>query len=638
MQSKQQAQGMHSKPGSQNPLSQNQLDLLEAAVNGHLKELQEKTGMQTIQKQFEEEAKKSREEQIFFFNRFHSFLRYFNANTPTNCFKSGIITPALNFLGQIFNFANDHDCELVSELFTATKNNPTARSAGTLLAQGDTWLALGKVILSSLGALIRGVTTLIDFVLDAIFSPIRTTKNFWAAITDPKHFFKHINRHYQLSTTEANPLIPNAGSDKISVKMLTLNVGMLRSWFWDLMKDTDGQGKPIQFNKLKPPKDRIQDLINDLVARAKDRDVICLQEMFDNLAYLGFGKDTQQMLIDALKPHFPHAVYDIGHRSWPFVDSGLIVFSKHPIVDVDYFRYPNLMGVDSLSNKGCVGVKIQMGDRFITVYNTHTQAGIGGLTQWMEYLGRKRRPGGSGDYRDEEFGFINEHIQQWASTPPPSAAHLKYLDSYLMGDLNQGLNNFNKVYAISHGKKPMGVLGERVAGKIKYPGQNQLMHHFNIHLPDNFVDCRSHESSKKGTDPDRKTTLKKVKGDQIKVIVAELKKSPEFDGIDEEQLRKEVKQRFLIYTGSIINPKYLIEGLQPLDEPTRAQDEDDFEGEKMVDALFSSRNKVDLESSGLYRLDPHCLIFSTRGKGNTFYSDHGGLTCDFTYTTKPPTN
>lgn len=635
MQSKEQhdAGKNQDKPNSQATLTQKQLDLLNKAVNQRWKELQEKTGMAAIQKQFEDEVQKPRKVENFFFDRFHSYLRYFNANTPTNCFKGGIITPMINFIGQIFNIANDHDCELVSEFFTRKKDNPCARQVLELLALGEMWLAA----ISSLGASIRFAATLTDFVFDALFSPIRTAKNLWAAITDPKHFFKHVNRHYQVSTTDAE-LTPKTTSDTISVNMLTLNVGMLRSWFWDVLKDKDRQGKPIQFNKLNPPKERIQDLIDDLVARAKDRDVICLQEMFDNLSYLGFGKDTQQMLIDALKPHFPHTVYDIGHRSWPFVDSGLIVFSKHPILDVDYFRYPNLMGVDTFSNKGCVGVKIQKGDRFFTVYNTHVQAGIGGLTQWMEYLSRKRRPGGSGDYRDEELGFIHEHIQQWASTPPPSAVNLKYLDTYLIGDLNEGLNNYNKVFGISHGKKAMGTLGPRIAGVIKYYGKNQLMHDFSVHSPDNFVDARRHEPPTEGkhgkTDPDKNAHLESIKKEIIASIVLELRKNAQFSDIDEIQLTKEVTERFLVYTGSIINSKYLIDDLRSGPETTTAaKEKDDFEGEALLDFAASAdiNQPEKLKERGLEKLSYTGTIFNTRGKNGTHYTDHGGLTLECSY-------
>ena len=626
------------EPSYRVTLTQKQQNVLNKAVNERWKELQEKTGMAAIQKQFENEAQKPRKQETFFFDRFHSFLRYFNANTPTNCFKSGVITPLINFIGQIFNIANDHDCELASEFFTLKKDNPCARSVLELLALGDMWLAFGKIVISSLGASIRFAATFTDFVLDAIFSPIRTAKNIWAAITNPKYFFNHVHRHYQLSTTDAEPILKTR-SAPIYISMLSINICMFRDWFWVLLRDKDEQGKPIQFNKLNPPKDRIQDLIDDLVERAKNRDVICLQEMFDNLSYLGFEKDTQQVLIDALKPYFPHRVYDIGHRSWPFVGSGLIVFSKHPILDVDYFRFPNLMGVDVLSNKGCVGVKIQKADRFFTVYNTHLQAEIGNLTQWMEYLSRKSPPVGKGDYRDEELGFIHEHMQQWANTPPPSASNLKYLDTYLVGDLNEGLNNYNKVFGISHGKKTMGALGPRESGKIKYYKKNQLMHDLSVLSPDNFVDTRNHEPMTKGRcdkiDPDKSAALDSIKKKIIADIVLEIKNNEELRDIDENQLTKEVSERLLVYTGSFIKTKCLLDDLHSVPDTTRAKEEDDFEGERFLDFAASAdiNQPEELKKRCLKKLSYTSRIFNPIGKSGTHYTDHGGLTLDSSYAT-----
>lgn len=626
------------EPSSRIKLTQNQINLLNIAINGRWAELQEKTGMAAIQNQFENEVLKPRTIEHFFFDRFHSYLRYFNSNTPTNCFKGGFITPMLNFIGQIFNIANDHDCELVAEFFTKKTENPCTRSISELLAITDMWLAFGKIAISSLGASIRFAATLTDFVFDAIFSPIRTAKNIWTAIRNPHFFLKHVNRHYQLSTTGVAP-ISKASSEPISISMLSLNICMLRSWFWDVLGDEDEHGKPIQFNKLNPPNERIKDLIDDLIERAKDRDVVCLQEMFDNLSYFGLEKDTQQVLIDALKPYFPHIVYDIGHRSWPFVGSGLIVFSKHPILDVDYFRYPNLMGVDAFSNKGCVGVKIQKGDRFFTVYNTHIHAEIGSLMQWTEYLSRKRYPGGKGDYRDEALGLIHEHILQWAKVQPPSATDLKYLDTYVVGDLNEGLNNYNKVFGISHGKKMMGALGPREAGKIKYPGKNQLMHDVSVHVPENFVDIRSHEPMSEERlgkiDPVKSANLDSIRKRIIADIVMELKDNEEMRTIAPNQLTNEVAERFLVYTGSLIKPQCLIDDLRSVPHTTTSKERDDFEGEKFLDFAASAdiNHPEQLKKRGLKKLSYKGTIFNPRGKRGTHYTDHGGLTLDCTYAT-----
>jgi hypothetical protein len=278
----------------------------------------------------------------------------------------------------------------------------------------------------------------------------------------------------------------------------------------------------------------------------------------------------------------------------------------------------------------------------------------------MDSITRKKPVGGSGDYRDEELGLIHEHVQQWASTPPPSSEHLKYLDTYLLGDLNQGLNNFNKVYGISHGKKDKGVLGPRVAGQVKYQGQNQLMHDFSVHLADNFVDCRTHErqaekivestdTDKRADEPDtekrvnktdavKSEHLKTVKNEIIKQMVNKLKSKPEFSDISPERLELELKERFLVYTGSIINETRLLHSIDGNTEDQEESLDNDCEHEKYVDACFSADfDRPDkLKDRGLYALDRRCMIFSPQGKNKSVYTDHAGVTGEFTYTTRSP--
>lgn len=465
-----------------------------------LPELQEKTGMKKVQEEIQAEAASGEKQKKRFFDRFHSTLRYFNENASTNCFKSGIIAPTINWVGRVLNFANDTDCEIVSELFTSRKEG--ARSAISMLGEGKTWLALGKVALSSFGAIIRTTASAVSYGLEVVFSPVRTWNNFKAAVKAawdaPRFegvgaFFKNVNRHYQLIEPK-NPPNPEVlgAEDANTIKTLTMNAGLLRDWFWNAFKDKDKDGKPLPFNKLRRPRERALELADHILKMDQEnpRDVICMQEVFDNLANMGFSKDAQKIVMDRLKERFPYILHDVGHRGYPFVGSGLIVFSKHPIVDAEFHRYPNLAGLDSLSNKGFVAAKIQKGNRFFTVYNTHTQATRGEFTKWMEVLTRKtRKLPTSGECRGEELGLLNEHMQQWAGTPPPQASrkNLKPLDTFLMGDLNQGLNDKEKVFGISHGKQK-----SRKHGLVKYQGQSDLMHNMSIRLADNFVDYRIH--------------------------------------------------------------------------------------------------------------------------------------------------
>jgi len=490
------------------PQKQNLDEEIQKQFQSRLGALQEKTGMKAVQESIKEEATKGLPQKKRFFDRFHSPLRYFNNNASTNCFKSGIIAPVINWIGRAINVADDEDCEIVAELFTSKAKG--ARSAWTMLGEGKTWAALGWVALSSIGATIRAGASAVSYALEVVFSPVRSWNNFKAAVKAawdaPRlggfgAFFKNVNRHYQL-TEPTNPPDPQilTAKEQRSIKTLTLNAGLLRDWFWDRLKDKDKDGNPLPFNKLRRPRERAEELAKHLLKMDDEnpRDVLCLQEVFDNLAKFGLGKDAQKIVMDKLKEKFPYILHDVGHRGYPFAGSGLIVFSKYPIVDAEFHRYPNLAGFDSLSNKGFVAAKIQKGDRFFTVYNTHTQATRGEFTRPLESL--TRRPWSpfkkgvnnlptSGECRGEELGFVNEHMQQWAETPPPQASRLtlKPLDTFLMGDLNQGLNDREKVFGVSHGKQK-----SREKGGIKYQGQNDLMHNMSIHLADNFVDYRIH--------------------------------------------------------------------------------------------------------------------------------------------------
>ncbi|KAH0619505.1 hypothetical protein JD844_000177 [Phrynosoma platyrhinos] len=113
-------------------------------------------------------------------------------------------------------------------------------------------------------------------------------------------------------------------------------------------------------------------------------DFLCLQEVFD--------KRAAEKLKEQLHHYFEYILYDVGvyschgHCTFKFVNSGLLFASRYPVMDAAYHCYPNGKGTDSLSSKGALFLKVQVGstpqDQRIVGYIscTHLQALAG--TVW----------------------------------------------------------------------------------------------------------------------------------------------------------------------------------------------------------------------------------------------------------------
>jgi len=64
-----------------------------------------------------------------------------------------------------------------------------------------------------------------------------------------------------------------------------------------------------------------------------------------------------------------------GFFSNCFTDAGLIILSRFPIVQTEFFEYIYGVLSDALSLKGVLYAKIVVGDsRILHLFNTHTQA------------------------------------------------------------------------------------------------------------------------------------------------------------------------------------------------------------------------------------------------------------------------
>uniref|UniRef100_A0A665V8T2 Sphingomyelin phosphodiesterase 3 n=1 Tax=Echeneis naucrates TaxID=173247 RepID=A0A665V8T2_ECHNA len=89
-------------------------------------------------------------------------------------------------------------------------------------------------------------------------------------------------------------------------------------------------------------------------------DFLALQEVFDH------GSITR--LRRQLHHYFPYVLSDVGQYGWKgccskfkFLNSGLMLASRYPILDARYECYPNGRGEDSLAAKGALFAKVHVG-------------------------------------------------------------------------------------------------------------------------------------------------------------------------------------------------------------------------------------------------------------------------------------
>lgn len=86
-------------------------------------------------------------------------------------------------------------------------------------------------------------------------------------------------------------------------------------------------------------------------------DFLALQEVFDH------GATTR--LLRQLHRYFPYVLSDVGRYGWKgccsrfkFLNSGLMLASRYPILDARYECYPNGRGEDALAAKGALFAKV----------------------------------------------------------------------------------------------------------------------------------------------------------------------------------------------------------------------------------------------------------------------------------------
>ncbi|XP_046898164.1 sphingomyelin phosphodiesterase 5 [Hypomesus transpacificus] len=153
-------------------------------------------------------------------------------------------------------------------------------------------------------------------------------------------------------------------------------------------------------------------------------DMLCLEEVFDKRAAL--------KLTEALRPLYGHILYDVGVyacqppgscSSFKFMNSGLFLASRYPVLEAQYHCFPNGQGEDALAAKGLLSAKVLIGQiqkekKAVGYFNcTHLHA-----------------PEGEGEIRFEQLNMLTKWIGEFqAMNKQPDEV---VLFDVLCGDFN----------------------------------------------------------------------------------------------------------------------------------------------------------------------------------------------------------
>lgn len=106
-----------------------------------------------------------------------------------------------------------------------------------------------------------------------------------------------------------------------------------------------------------------------IVEQLKQRpyDVIAFQELFH--------ARSRRIIVRGLSGHYPHHTRVLNKKMFSLKSNGgVMIFSRHPILESYQIRYAARMGFDRLSRKGAVLAEIDVRGRTVQVAGTHLQA------------------------------------------------------------------------------------------------------------------------------------------------------------------------------------------------------------------------------------------------------------------------
>lgn len=100
-------------------------------------------------------------------------------------------------------------------------------------------------------------------------------------------------------------------------------------------------------------------------------DIICLQEVFSALS-----NRRKKIIEKAMEQKFKYIVGspDPPILSGCILDCGLLILSKYPIVESDFFPFTEALYPDRATYKGLLYAKIQVSNAVINLFTTHLQS------------------------------------------------------------------------------------------------------------------------------------------------------------------------------------------------------------------------------------------------------------------------
>ncbi|KAM7414047.1 hypothetical protein PAMA_019051 [Pampus argenteus] len=158
-------------------------------------------------------------------------------------------------------------------------------------------------------------------------------------------------------------------------------------------------------------------------------DFLALQEVFDH------GSTTR--LRRQLHRYFPYVLSDVGRYGWKgccsrfkFLNSGLMLASRYPILDARYECYPNGRGEDALAAKGALFAKVHVG-------TSHQEQRVVGYLTCTHLHAIE----GDASVRCEQLDLLLQwgaEFRQSSSQPPEGEKVLEDLVAFdvILGDLN----------------------------------------------------------------------------------------------------------------------------------------------------------------------------------------------------------
>ncbi|XP_034542432.1 sphingomyelin phosphodiesterase 3 [Notolabrus celidotus] len=158
-------------------------------------------------------------------------------------------------------------------------------------------------------------------------------------------------------------------------------------------------------------------------------DFLALQEVFDHGAVTRLRRQLHR--------YFPYVLSDVGRYGWKgccsrfkFLNSGLMLASRYPILDARYECYPNGRGEDALAAKGVLFAKVHVGT------SHQEQRVVGYLTSTHLHAIE-----GDASIRCEQLDLLLQwgaEFRQSSSQPPEGEKVLEDLVAFdvILGDLN----------------------------------------------------------------------------------------------------------------------------------------------------------------------------------------------------------